>query len=211
MDRIYVYVNGNEEERITKDDDTADNLKPGDAIELRFVVKNLYDDNYDDNSAIMNEECGEVFRRISDYAGLKYSLIGGFSTRMKDSVLYNLMKNVIKMDGYAKKIPEFIFGLSNEQIKHFMRGYFSANGDVKKYEVSCASQSYELLRGIQTMLLRLGIISKINDFERKDKCMNMSISESKNVEEFKKIGFLQKRKNAKFYSGRFGFYFGAKA
>jgi len=162
-------------------------------------------DNYDDNSAIMNEECGEVFRRISDYAGLKYSLIGGFSTRMKDSVLYNLMKNVIKMDGYAKKIPEFIFGLSNEQIKHFMRGYFSANGDVKKYEVSCASQSYELLRGIQTMLLRLGIISKINDFERKDKCMNMSISESKNVEEFKKIGFLQKRKNAKLWL------FGARA
>jgi hypothetical protein len=109
------------------------------------------------------------------------------------------MKKVIGLDGYSdtKKVPDFIFNLSNEQIKHFIRGYFSADGCIKRYEASCASQSYGLLEDIQTMLLRLGIISRINDFERKDKCINMSISGHENIDKFKEIGFLQERKNSK--------------
>ena len=50
LERIYVYVNGNEEERVNNDDETIDNLKPGDEVELRFLVKNLYDEDYDDGN-----------------------------------------------------------------------------------------------------------------------------------------------------------------
>ncbi|MBS3091265.1 Flp pilus assembly complex ATPase component TadA [Candidatus Pacearchaeota archaeon] len=159
-------------------------------------------DNYNKNSVIISNvdrECIDIFKRISCYLGSNYSAMndGGVSLRIHNSVFYKFMKYVLKLDGYSntKKIPEFIFSLSNEQIKHFIRGYFSADGCVKKYEVSCASQSYELLQDLQSMFLRLGIISRINDFERKDKCMNMSISSHDNIDLFKKIGFLQERKN----------------
>ncbi|MFH1310909.1 MAG: ATPase, T2SS/T4P/T4SS family [Nanoarchaeota archaeon] len=159
-------------------------------------------DNYNGNSVILSnvdKECIDVFKRISDYLGTNYSSMndGGVSLRIHSTVFYKMMKYVLGFDGYSstKKVPEFILNLSNNQIKHFIRGYFSADGTVKKAEVSCASQSYELLSDFQTLLLRLNIISRINDFNRKDKCINMSISSSENIFAFKEIGFLQERKN----------------
>jgi len=161
-------------------------------------------DNYNKNSVIISnqdKECRENFKKTANYLGANYSIMtdGGVSMRIHSTVFYKFMKNVIKLDGYSstKKIPDFIFNLSNEQIKHFIRGYFSADGTVKKNEISCASQSYSLLQGLQTLFLRLGIISRINDFNRKDKCINMSISSSENIEKYKEIGFLQERKNIK--------------
>ncbi|MEK6890511.1 MAG: ATPase, T2SS/T4P/T4SS family [Nanoarchaeota archaeon] len=161
-------------------------------------------DNYNKNSVIISnvdKGCIDIFKKIAQTLDLNYSSMndGGVSLRIHSTVFYKLMKFVLGFGGYSntKKVPDFIFNLSNQQINHFIRGYFSADGCVKKYEVSCASQSYELLEGIQTLFLRNGIISRINDFERKDKCMNMSISSSENISKFKEIGFLQERKNEK--------------
>lgn len=161
-------------------------------------------DRYNKNSVIVSnsdEECRELIKKIANYLGSNYSIMNdkGVSLRIHSTVFYKFMKNALGFTGHSatKKIPEFIFNLSNEQIKHFIKGYFSADGTVKKCEVSCASQSYTLLEDLQTMFLRLGIISRINDFNRKDKCINMSISSSENIEAFKEIGFLQERKNKK--------------
>ena len=161
-------------------------------------------DNYNGNSVIISnvdEECIDVFKKIALYLGSNYSSMndGGVSLRIHSTVFYKFMKYVLKFDGYSnsKKIPNFIFNLSNGQIQDFIRGYFSADGCVKKYEVSCASQSMELLEDLQTMFLRLGIISRVNDFNRKDKCVSMSVSSSENINLFKDIGFLQQRKNEK--------------
>ena len=172
---------------------------------LQFCGLWLGDGSYDNrngNSVIISnvdEECRNLFRNIADYIGANYSLMndGGVSLRIHSTIFYKFMKNVMKLDGYSdtKKIPEFIFNLSNEQIKPFIRGYFSADGCIKKNEVSCASQSYDLLTDLQTMLLRLNIISRLNDFNRKDKCVNMSISSFENIDKFRSIGFLQERKN----------------
>jgi type IV secretory pathway ATPase VirB11/archaellum biosynthesis ATPase/intein/homing endonuclease len=159
-------------------------------------------DNYNRNAVIISNidyECREIFKRIANYIGANYSLMSdkGVSLRLHSTVFYKFMKNVLKFNGYSntKKIPEFIFNLSNDQIKHFIRGYFSADGCVKKNEVSCASQSLELLETLQTLFLRLDIIVRINDFNRKDKCINMSISSFENINKYKEIGFLQERKN----------------
>jgi len=164
-------------------------------------------DNHNKNSVIISNqdiECRDIFMKISDYLKTNYSIMndGNVSMRIHSTIFYKFMKNVLKFDGYSntKKIPEFIFGLSNEQIKHFIRGYFSADGTAKKNEMSCGSQSYELLEDLQTLFLRLEIIARINDFNRKDKCINMSISSSENIEKFKEIGFLQICKNNKLYS-----------
>lgn len=164
-------------------------------------------DNYNANSVIISNidaECRKAVDFIARYLGSNYSAMSdnAVSLRIHSTVFYKFMKNVLKFDGYSntKKIPEFIFSLSNEQIKHFIRGYFSADGCVKKYEASCASQSYDLLEDLQSMFLRFGIISRINDFDRKDKCINLSISSSENIELFKDIGFMQDRKNLKLQS-----------
>ena len=164
-------------------------------------------DNHNKNCVIISncdEECRNIFKKIANYLEANYSLMsdGGVSLRIHSTVFYKFMKKVLRFDGYSdsKKVPEFIFNLDNEQIKHFIRGYFSADGCVKKSEVSCASQSYELLEDLQSMFLRLEIISRINDFDRKDRCINMSISSSENIDKFKKIGFLQERKNERLNS-----------
>ena len=161
-------------------------------------------DNYNGNSVIISnvdEECREIFKKIAKYLGSDHSLMNdkGVSLRLHSIVFYKFMKNVLQFDGYSntKKIPDFIFNLSNEQIKHFIRGYFSTDGCIKKHEISCTSQSIELLEELQAMFLRLDIISRINDFNRKDKCISMSISSSENISKFKEIGFLQERKNEK--------------
>ena len=171
---------------------------------LQFCGLWLGDGSYDRKSQSVivsncDKECRDLIKRIAEYPNANYSIMQdkGVSIRIHSSVFYKFMKNMIKLDGYSstKKVPDFIMNLSNEQIKNFIKGYFSADGTVKKYEVSCASQSYELLQDIQTLFLRLDIVSRINDFNRKDKCMNMSISASQNIKKFKEIGFLQKRKN----------------
>ena len=167
-------------------------------------------DNYNKNSVIVSntdEECRKVVEEVAKRLDLKYSLMsdGGVSMRIHSTIFYKFMKNILGFDGYSntKKISEFILNLSNEQIKDFIRGYFSADGTVKKFEVSCASQSIELLEELQTLFLRFGIISRINDFNRKDGCINMSISSSENIEKFKEIGFLQARKNEKLFNLNF--------
>ena len=164
-------------------------------------------DNYNKNSVILSnvdEECIGIFKKMANYLGSNYSAMsdGGVSLRIHSTVFYKFMKNVLRFDGYSnsKIIPDFIFGLSNDQIGHFIRGYFSADGCMKKHEVSCSSQSYELLQSLQTLFLRFGIISRLNDFDRKDKCINMSISSRDNLDRFKEIGFLQARKNDKLFS-----------
>ncbi|MDD5191963.1 MAG: ATPase, T2SS/T4P/T4SS family [Candidatus Nanoarchaeia archaeon] len=161
-------------------------------------------DNYNGNSVILSnidEECRNVLKNVAEYLKAGYSEMndGGVSLRIHSTIFYKFMKNVLRFDGCSnsKKIPDFIFGLSNEQVKHFIRGYFSADGCAKKSEVSCASQSINILETLQTLLLRFGIISRINDFDRKDKCINMSISDSANISKFTDIGFLQERKNEK--------------
>ncbi|MBI2629213.1 Flp pilus assembly complex ATPase component TadA [Candidatus Pacearchaeota archaeon] len=174
---------------------------------LKFCGLWLGDGSYDSHNenvviiSNVDEECRDIIKRIAEYTNSNYSIMTdkGVSIRIHNIILYHFMKDVLGFDGYSntKNIPEFIFNLSNRQIKSFIAGYFSADGCVKKYEVSCASQSYQLLESLQTLFLRFGIISRINDFNRYDKCMNMSISSHENIKKFKEIGFLQERKNIK--------------
>ncbi len=161
-------------------------------------------DNYNKNSVIISNidiECRTIVKKIAKYIDANFSEMsdGGVSLRIHSTIFYKFMKKVIKLDGYSdtKQIPDLIFNLSNNQLKHFICGYFSADGTVKKWEVSCSSQSYELLQDLQSLFLRFEIISRINDFNRKDRCISLLISSNENLEKFKEIGFLQKTKNKK--------------
>ncbi|MBS3155180.1 Flp pilus assembly complex ATPase component TadA, partial [Candidatus Woesearchaeota archaeon] len=164
-------------------------------------------DNHNKNVVIVSnadKECRDLIKKIAGDLGSNYSVMTdkGVSIRIHNRVFYRFMKEIIGLEGYSntKKIPEFICSLSNQQIKHFIKGYFSADGCVKKFEVSCTSQSYDLLEELQSLLLRQGIIARINKHERADKCIDMSISSLDNLKKFKEIGFLQERKNTRLNS-----------
>ena len=149
----------------------------------------------------LDEECREIIKKIANRYNLNYSLMSdkGCSIRIHSTILYKFMRYFVGLTGYSKtkKIPDSLFNLSNDQLKHLLRGYFSADGSVAKYEISCSSQSSSLIEDIQTIFLRLGIISRASLRNKKDKCICLRISDSKNIDLFKSIGFLQKRKNFK--------------
>ncbi len=46
--RFYVYINGQNTETINDDGEKVTDLEPGDEIELRFHLKNLFDEDYDE-------------------------------------------------------------------------------------------------------------------------------------------------------------------
>ena len=160
-------------------------------------------DGHNKNVVIVSNvdfECRVVVQRVAHMLGAKYSAMQdkGVSLRIHSTVFYKFMKNVMRLEGYSatKKIPSLIFNLSQDQICPFIRGYFSADGTVKPYEVSCSSQSHSLLDDLQTLLLRLGIISRIHSAPRKDHCLELSISFAAHITLYKDlVGFLQERKN----------------
>ena len=60
-----------------------------------------------------------------------------------------------------KFIPEFVFGLDDDQIAFFLASYWDCDGYVGKKSCFIKTISSSLARGIQTLLLRLGIYSNI--------------------------------------------------
>ncbi len=160
-------------------------------------------DNYNKNSVIISntdKECINLTYKIANRFNFGTSLMNDkVSIRLHSTVFYKAMRALGFRDGATnKKIPEVFFGLNNKQINHLIKGYFSADGTMKNYEVSCSSQSWHLLEQIQTLLLKFDIISRINTYFREDGCRELNISSAAEITKFRDIGFLQERKNIKF-------------
>lgn len=72
-----------------------------------------------------------------------------------------------------KEVPEFIYTATEEAVKGFVRGLFTADGTIGIQEVNktkyirLTSKSRRLLQGVQLLLLNLGIMSKIYNRSRK--------------------------------------------
>ncbi len=47
LNKLRIYVNGNAEDSIKESDDKVSNLHPGDEVEIRFLLENLFDSDYD--------------------------------------------------------------------------------------------------------------------------------------------------------------------
>ncbi|MDY6788870.1 MAG: ATPase, T2SS/T4P/T4SS family [Candidatus Nanohaloarchaea archaeon] len=138
----------------------------------------------------------ESLTSVAAELGIGHSIKPDGTVSLNSVLLYELMRGIgFNGRSASKKIPDFCRNMSAEHIGQLLKGYFSADGGVKKHEVSCSSQSHELLRGVQDLLLRLGIVSNINDYERSDGCIELSISSKKFLQKFaEKVGFIQERK-----------------
>lgn len=80
--------------------------------------------------------------------------------------LYNFLE-LIGVVGKSKdkKIPDLLFRCSKEEIKAFLSAFFDAEASVdkKRPKITVVSASQELLRQIQHLLLRFGIISQLHE------------------------------------------------
>ncbi len=101
----------------------------------------------------------------------------------------------LKGDAYSKRVPNWIFNISLEQISYVLKGIYSGDGCVSKSEILLHLSSRKLLEDVQTLLLYFSIIMRISK-KRKDKTTASSISELRSIKLFKEhIGLLQNYKN----------------
>lgn len=170
---------------------------------LTFLGLWLADGCYDKNSVIVssvtNEERG-VIKKIAKRFNLKVKLHSDkISYMLNSKTLKIFMKKVLEIKGnaYTKRIPKWMFNLSNKQMPYVLKGIFSGDGCVSANEIVIPLASLNLLKDIQTMLLYKGIILRIGT-KRKDKTYNATISSHNSWLNFKiHVGFLQHYKNKK--------------
>ena len=62
---------------------------------------------------------------------------------------------------WEKFIPDFVFGLSKDQIAYFLASLWDCDGHIAPKLAHYKTISDQLAKGVQTLLLRLGIHSTI--------------------------------------------------
>lgn len=91
-----------------------------------------------------------------------------------------------------REIPEQIHRLDNAHLSHFLRGLFDAEGYVRKTKIGIAMTSGLVIRQLQLLLLRFGIISSYSqNLNRSGTRMhNLAISDQASIASFRSdIGF----------------------
>ncbi|MDI6806446.1 MAG: ATPase, T2SS/T4P/T4SS family [Candidatus Aenigmarchaeota archaeon] len=160
---------------------------------------------YDKQSVLISISDKEVLRRFERLAR-KYNFnikkhSDKFTTMLNSTLLKELMLALgLSGDSYSRRIPEWVFSLPVHLKAEVLKGIFSAEGWVKKYEVAIASYSEELIRDIQTLLLNFGIIFRIGrykDEKNKEFCEGKISSVKFLVEFYEKVGFEQISKTEK--------------
>lgn len=134
--------------------------------------------------------------------------------RINSRILGLIFKSVFELKGnaFTKKVPSWVFNLSNRQIAQVLKGYISGDGGIIGKQIRWTSVSEELIRDIQTLFLRIGINSTIFKERyqpiKKRKaypssigyCWHGLISGYKDFKIFtENVGFIQKEKNYKLY------------
>jgi|Deesub1362B_J571_1020462.scaffolds.fasta_scaffold00841_6 replicative DNA helicase Mcm len=80
--------------------------------------------------------------------------------------LYNFFELLgITGKSNEKKVPDLLFKCSKDEIRAFLSAFFDAEASVnkKRPKITVTSASYKLLKGIQHLLLRFGIVSQLHD------------------------------------------------
>ncbi len=77
--KLDVYINGYKEKSIDEDDETVKDVMPGDEIELKFTLENLFDEDYDEGDVD-----GELTVQLDD---------GGFGEDIDEEESYEVQAN----------------------------------------------------------------------------------------------------------------------
>jgi len=168
----------------------------------------LADGCYDSHSTLISsttKEEREIIYSLAKELGLTVKMHSDkFTLIINSNIFKTFLREVLELkgDAYTKRIPNWVFSLPNEQIKYILCGLFSGDGSVAKNEIIISLSSINMLKDIQTLLLRFEIIYRIGKITNKinkhgfgiDKTYRSSISSIKSIKLFKQIGFLQEYK-----------------
>ncbi|MBI5061425.1 MAG: hypothetical protein HZB67_03865 [Candidatus Aenigmarchaeota archaeon] len=131
----------------------------------------LADGNYDREGssnielACGNEpECMELIDRFTENLNINYNIRSdGIRVRLISKTLSKIFRLALGLHGnsYTKRMPEWVFNLSDRQVGIVLKGYMSGDGGVTGKQIRWSSTSKDLLNDIQTLLLRLGINSSV--------------------------------------------------
>lgn len=159
-------------------------------------------------SCYQDKECKEVIDYVANVYKAKVSVDkNGVDARISNVRLQRVMK-ALGFNGTSKtkRVPRFIYSLSESQICQFLKGYFSADGTGS---CECSTVSKELKNDLVELLNMLGIITSVSYTEPKPYDINgkkgqaseiwhLNIRNKLSKQIFKsKIGFLQDYKNKK--------------
>jgi len=169
---------------------------------LTFVGLWLGDGCYDKSATIISatdDQTREVVKRVGAKFGLPVNMHSdGWSLIIQSKVLKEVMKKALGFEGdaYTKAFPEWVHSLSDQQLACVLKGLYSSDGYTAAAEIGMSLASRELLWDIQTSLLRLGIISRLNR-QSQDKTWSLRISSLESIQTFAaKVGFLRPDRSA---------------
>ncbi len=177
----------------------------------------LADGNYDRVTGSPNielacgdePECMKIVDRFLDDFNIGYNIrADGIRVRLVSKTLAKIFRLALGLSGHAhtKRVPDWVFNLSQRQIAHVVKGYLSGDGCVTGKQIRWTSVSEDLVRDIQTLLMMTGINSTI--FKEKISATGKGystsseyfwhgiISSKEDTQSFiNKVGFLQEFKN----------------
>lgn|GEM_PF-2401 len=158
------------------------------------------------------DERKEILKKYNNLFKIVFNLKGKIKQRKNHFVLdinsrYLVnwfMENIpelFKTTG-EEEIPDFVFNVSKKQTSSFLRGIFDAEGCVaiKARQVCIAMTNETLIKKIQFLLLKFGILTTFRQENRKkwSDAFSLYINDKKSFERFKKhIGFTVKEKERK--------------
>ncbi len=169
---------------------------------LEIVGLWIAEGSYDINSILITGKSEEVRDIVHDF-GRELGLTpgdhsDGVTLMLNSAILKVVFEKVLELTGHAdtKRVPTWIFNLPNAKIAKVLKGLFSGDSYVGKHEIQYASQSIELLKDIQTLLLRFNIQACMPalPYER-DKTYRLRISSVPQLDTFRtNIGYFQEYK-----------------
>lgn len=117
----------------------------------------------------------------------------GYSNRL----IKYITSNNLRCKSYGKNIPQRVMKLNKEAISEFLKALFSGDGSIykraEKWVLEYSSSSEILVRGVEKLLLKFGIISsfqeKITNFGTRAFILRINQYESINIF-LKEIGFV---------------------
>ena len=179
-----------------------------DFLELFYLIGLMFGDGsvnltFDNENDLLLNRVREISERIF---GIKTKLrkyknrcrriyLNGGNTLKR--VFEILFRYPLKEKAKNLDIPSYFFNLPSIFISNFLRGYFDTDGYVHQ-QVVLTSASENVLKKIQLLLLKFGILSYIR---KKDKYWYLKISGKNDLESFKSIiGFSVSYKSQKLSS-----------
>ncbi len=159
-------------------------------------------------------ECMTVINGFASAYGINYKVRGQkqVSVRIMSKTMAKIFRLALGFGGnsYTKRIPGWVFGLSERQISLFLKGYMSGDGCVTGRQIRWTTASEGLAEDIRTLSLMVGIDASLfrEDYSEKNEkgsyrtnlkyITHGAVSSKEGVERFiEKVGFLQDYKNRK--------------